>query len=77
MLHKKRRSVMQIIPEALPLLGAGLLSSEFEKLKVQIIYGVLVGGHPPFGLVQIQPTRGAAWRRWQILFGKKRSFLRT
>jgi hypothetical protein len=38
---------MLSIPEALSLLGAGLLSSEFEKLKVQIIDGSLVGGHPP------------------------------
>jgi hypothetical protein len=45
----------------LPPSGARLLSSEFEKLKVQLIYGSLVGGHPP--------SKGDWLKRWQILFG--------
>jgi hypothetical protein len=38
--------------------GAGLLSSEFEKLKVQIIYGSLVGGHPPSAWLKSTPQGG-------------------
>jgi hypothetical protein len=58
-LGKKRKSVMLSIPEALLLpLGAGLLSSEFEKQKVQIIYGSLVGGHPPSAWLKSSPQGG-------------------
>jgi hypothetical protein len=41
-----------------PPLEAGLLSSEFEKLKVQIIYGSLVGGDPPSVWLKASPQGG-------------------
>jgi hypothetical protein len=59
-----------------PRARARLLISEFEKLKVQIIYGVLVGAHPPtpLGLAQSQPTRGTAWRRCKFYLVKNAHF---
>jgi hypothetical protein len=37
---------------------ARLLSSEFEKQKVQIIYGSFVGGHPPSAWLKSSPQGG-------------------
>jgi hypothetical protein len=46
------------ISQAVPLQRARLLISEFEKLKVQIIYGSLVGGHPPSAWLKASPQGG-------------------